>query len=322
MKNYADIKITLVDKCTISCGDIDFSSIESLGDVRFYDLLTPEQMIAAAADADALLINKAEVPRSLIEACPNLKYVGTFSTGYNNVDLDALTERGIVCCNVPGYSTGAVCQHVFAMLLMLVGSTDKYVSSVAEGRWIHSKTFCYMPWPMREVSGKTFGVYGYGSIGKAVAKVAEALGMHVIVHTRSVHKECPYEMVDERAIFERSDFLSFHCPLTPKTAGIINAQTLSLMKNDAIIINTARGGLADEKALAEALNSGRLGGACLDTLIHEPMEEGNPLFGARNCIITPHIAWAPLETRVRLVKTAAENLAAFLAGNPQNVVNK
>lgn len=315
------MKIALVDRCTVSTGDMDFSAIEALGDVSFYDLLTPEQLVAVARDADVLLVNKAEVTRGLIAECRRLKYVGTFSTGYNNIDLAALSERGIVCCNVPGYSTGAVCQHTFALLLMFLGKTDKYAASVAAGDWKLSKSFCYMPWAMSEVQGKTFGVYGYGGIGRAVAKVAEAFGMRVIVHTRSVPEDCPYELVEKSEIFQRSDFLSFHCPLTPQTAGIINADTLALMKGDAVIINTARGGLADESALAAALNGGRIGGACLDTLAREPMSADNPLYGARNCIITPHIAWAPSETRGRLVRIVAENLAAFISGRPQNVVN-
>lgn len=314
------IKIVSVDTQTVSYGDIGFERIEALGDVKFYGVLTPEELAEAAKDADVLLVNKAEVTRALVEKCPRLRYVGTYSTGYNNVDVAALRERGIVACNVPGYSTDAVCQHVFALLLMFEGKTDRYAASVASGDWIKSKAFCYFPWQMHEVSGKTFGVYGYGSIGSAVAKVASAFGMKVIVHTRTKPKNCPYELVDSDEIFARSDYLSFHCPLNEQTAGIINERTLSLMKPSAVIINTARGALADEKALASALNTGKLAGACLDVLASEPMRDDCPLAGAKNCIITPHVAWGAKETRERLVGIVAENLAAFLNGKPQNVI--
>ena len=313
-------RIVSVDTCTVSCGDIDFSRIEALGEAKFYDVLTPDELASAAADADALLVNKAEVTRGLLEKCPRLKYVGTYSTGYNNIDLAALKERGIICCNVPGYSTNAVCQHVFALLFMFVGRTDKYAASVAAGDWIKSKSFCYLPWSMGEVYGKTMGIYGYGNIGRAVARAAEAFGMKVIVHTRSVPQNCPYELVSADEIFEGSDYLSLHCPLSPATEKIVNARTLALMKPSAVLINTARGGLVDEYALAGALNGGKIAGACTDVLTREPMERGNPLLTAKNCIITPHIAWGPRETRARLVDIVAENLAAFLAGRPQNVV--
>ncbi|MCD7729611.1 MAG: D-2-hydroxyacid dehydrogenase [Clostridia bacterium] len=314
------INITAVDVCTVSYGDIDLSEIAALGNARFYDVLTPEELKMAAADADVLLVNKADVTADLVAACPNLKYVGTFSTGYNNLDIPALKERGIVCCNVPGYSTHAVCQQVFALLFMFEGATDKYVRSVAQGDWIKSHTFCYMPWAMREVYGKTFGVYGYGSIDRAVAKAAEAFGMRVIVHSRTKPDGCPYEYVDSDRIFSESDYLSFHCPLNSRTAGIVNARTLSLMKPEAVIINTARGGLIDENELAKALNSGKLRGALLDVLTKEPMRADNPLMGAANCYMTPHISWGAKETRERLVHIVAQNLRCYLNGKPQNLI--
>lgn len=316
------LKIVVVDTNTLTAGDIDFSPIERLGQVTFYDRLTPEELMTAAEFADILLINKAEITRQLAEHCKNLKYVGTFSTGYNNVDLSALKERGIPCCNVPGYSTQAVCQHVFAMLLMLEGNTDKYAASVQSGDWVKSRSFCYMPWAMHELSCKTFGVYGYGSIGRAVAKVADAFGMNVVVHTRTTPIDCHYQLVGGDEIFAVSDYLSLHCPLNGATAGVVNGRTLSLMKPSAVLINTARGGLVDEVALAAALNGGRLRAACLDVLTEEPMNADCALRTAKNCLITPHIAWCPRETRARLVELVAENLSAFLAGRPQNVVNR
>ena len=315
------MKIVSVDMCTLSAGDIDFSPREKLGEVTYYDTLTPGGLKKAAAGAEALLVNKAIVDAELVSDCPNLKFVGTYATGYNNVDLAACSQRGITVCNVPGYSTHAVAQHVFAMLLMLCGSVDKYSASVCKGDWKRAKTFSYMPWQTVEVYGKTFGVYGYGNIGRAVARIAEALGMNVIVCTRTPPKDCPYELVTADQIFARSDFLSLHCPLTEQTKGIVNARTLSLMKKEAILINTARGGLVDEAALAAALNSGALGGACLDVLASEPMKKDCPLFRAKHTVITPHIAWVPRETRQRLVNAVADNLKCFISGHPVNVVN-
>lgn len=316
------MKIVSVDLCTLSAGDINFSSLESLGEVTYYDALTPGGLISAAEGADALLVNKAQVDEKLVAACPNLKYVGTYATGYNNIDLAACTSRGIAVCNVPGYSTHAVSQHVFALLLCMCGAIDKYSASVAKGDWKRAKTFSYMPWQTRELYGSTFGVYGYGNIGRAVARIAEAFGMKVIVCTRTKPADCPYELVTQDEIFARSDVLSLHCPLTEQTKGIVNARTLSLMKRTAILVNTARGGLVDEAALAEALNSERIAGACLDVIETEPMKKDCPLFGAKHILITPHIAWVPRETRQRLVDAVAENLRRFIQGDPINVVNK
>lgn len=315
------MKITSVDLCTVSAGDIDFSPLDELGEVLYYDVLTPGGLALAARDAEALLVNKAQVDEALLEACPKLKYVGTYATGYNNVDLAACTRRGITVCNVPGYSTSAVAQHAFALLLCLCGNIDKYSASVANGDWKRSKSFSYMPWQTRELSGLTFGVYGYGNIGRRAAQIASAFGMNVIVCTRTPPADCPYELVTREEIFARSDVLSLHCPLTEQTKGLVNAHTLSLMKRSAILINTARGGLVDEAALAAALNSERIAGAGLDVLAEEPMAKGCPLFKARHTVITPHIAWIPKETRTRLVRAVANNLKCFIQGHPINVVN-
>ena len=315
------MKIVSVDLCTVSAGDIDFSPLDELGEVLYYDVLTPGGLALAARDAEALLVNKAQVDEALLEACPKLKYVGTYATGYNNVDLAACTRRGITVCNVPGYSTSAVAQHAFALLLCLCGNIDKYSASVANGDWKRSKSFSYMPWQTRELSGLTFGVYGYGNIGRRAAQIASAFGMNVIVCTRTPPADCPYELVTREEIFARSDVLSLHCPLTEQTKELVNAHTLSLMKRSAILINTARGGLVDEAALAAALNSERIAGAGLDVLAEEPMAKGCPLFKARHTVITPHIAWIPKETRTRLVQAVANNLKCFIQGHPINVVN-
>ncbi len=315
------MNIVSADMCTLTAGDIDFSPLEKLGKVTYYDFLSRGGLVRAASEADALLVNKAQVDGELIKNCLSLKYIGVYATGYNNIDLAACAERGITVCNVPGYSTHAVAQHVFGMLLMFCGAVDKYSASVANGEWKRAKTFSYMPWQTREVYGSTFGVYGYGNIGRAVAKAAEALGMKVIVCTRTPPTDCPYELVQSDEIFARSDILSLHCPLTVHTAALVNERTLSLMKRDAILINTARGGLVDERALAAALNSNRIAGACLDVLADEPMKKDCPLFKAKHTVITPHVAWTPRETRQRLVEAVAQNLAMFIAGTPQNVVN-
>ncbi len=316
------MKVTIVDFYTVSYGDLDVTALKSLGDVRFFGALCTEEIIAAAEDSEAIIVNKADVNRRVVEGCKKLKYVGTFSTGFNNIDIAACRERGITVCNVPDYSADAVSQHVFALLLNFAGKTDKFIASVAGGEWEKSPNFCYVPWQTAEVAGKTFGVYGYGSIGRKVARIADAFGMKVIVHSKRLHDDCPYPQVSADELFANSDYLSLHCPLNGETAGTVNKRTLSLMKNSAVLINTARGGLIDEQALVDALNSGRIGGACLDTLTAEPPTGGNVLIGAKNCLITPHIAWVPQETRQRLVEIAARNLQAFAEGKPQNVVSR
>lgn len=310
-----------VNTSAVTIGDIDFSEFEALGEVKYFGELPKSEIIKLAHDCEVLIVNKVEVDEELLASCPKLKYVGVFATGYNCIDLQACRKRSIPVCNVPGYSTNSVSQHTFALLLYLYGRIGEYARSVERGDWVKSETFCYFPWATRELYGKTFGVYGYGSIGRATAKIAEAFGMKVIVCTRTVPDDCPYPIVTKEEIFRESDILSLHCPLTDKTREIVNFETLAMMKPTAVLINTARGGLVNEKALADALNGGRLYGACLDSVAAEPMRPDNPLLGAKNCVITPHIAWVSQETRARVVHMAAENLKSFLSGKPQNVVN-
>lgn len=302
-------------------GDLDLSGFEKLGEVKYFGEIPRGEIIALASDCDALLVNKVIVNGELLSKCPKLKYVGTFATGYNVIDLEECRKRGITVCNVPDYSTNSVSQHVFALLLNYYGKIGEYTSSVAKGDWIKSKSFCYMPYPTYELSGKNFGVYGYGNIGKKVAKIAEAFGANVKVCTRTVPKNCPYEVVGFEEMLKTCDIVSLHCPLTGATSKIINKDTIALMKKSAVLINTARGGLVDESALASALNEGKIACACLDTVDVEPMASDNPLRLAKNCYITPHVAWVALETRERLVSIAFQNLKAFLDGNPQNVVS-
>ena len=300
---------------------MDFSEFEGLGDVKFVGELPRKELFALCADREALIVNKVEVDEALLAACPELKYVGTFATGYNVVNIEACRRRGITVCNAPDYSTHSVSQHVFALLLNFYGQISKYASSVAAGDWIRSETFCYFPYPTYELYGKTFGVFGYGNIGKSVAKIAEAFGANVVISTRTPPKDCPYKVVDFEELLKVSDILSLHCPLTEKTANLIDAKALSLMKESAVLINTARGGLVDEAALADALNAGKIAGACLDTVAVEPMRADNPLYGAKNCVITPHVGWVPRETRKRLLGIVAGNLKAYIEGKPINVVS-
>lgn len=301
--------------------DIDLSEFEKMGEAIYFEEVEREELFRLASDCDALIINKVVVDEALLAACPKLKYVGIFATGYNVVDIEACKRRSITVCNVPDYSTRAVSQHVFALLLNMLGAIDKYTSSVAAGDWIRSRSFTYLLCPTYELLGKTFGIFGYGNIGKAVAKIADAFGAKVIICTRTPPVNCPYPVVSREELFKTSDIISLHCPLTDATAKLINNDTLSLMKKGAVLINTARGGLVDEAALADALNSGRLAGACVDTISVEPMRADNPLFKAKNCYITPHVAWTATETRIRLVEIAAANMRAWIEGKPQNVVN-
>ena len=302
-------------------GDLDLSAFEKIGEVKYFGELSRKELFALVSDCEVLLINKVTVDEELLSHCPLLRYVGTFATGYNQVDINACNKRGITVCNVPDYSTNSVSQHVFALLLNFYGKITEYTASVAAGDWVKSKTFCYFPFPTRELSGKVFGIYGYGNIGKKVACIAKAFGAEVKICTRTVPENCPFECVSLETLLKTCDVVSLHCPLTEATAKMINAETLALMKKDAVLVNTARGGLVDEAALASALNVGRLAGACLDTVDVEPMAANNPLLNAKNCLITPHIAWVAKETRERLVGVAAANLAAFLSGKPQNTVN-
>ncbi len=309
-----------INNSALDYGDVEFSAFERLGEVKYFGELSAGELYATAADCDALIINKIAVDENLLTACPNIKYVGLFSTGYNLIDLAACKKHGVTVCNAPDYSTGAVSQHTFALLLSFYGAINEYAASVADGGWVKSETFSYYLAPMYELQGKTFGIFGYGNIGRAVAKIAEAFGAEVIVCTRTKPKGCPYKVVDFETLLHTSDVLSLHCPLNGTTEKIINKDALSKMKKNCVLINTARGGLIDESALAEALNGGKIAGACLDTVSEEPMKKDNPLLHAKNCLITPHIAWMPKETRQRLIYTAAANLKAFIDGKPVNTL--
>jgi glycerate dehydrogenase len=268
------------------------------------------------------VVNKARITAEIMDACPNLKFIGLFATGYNNIDTVAAAARGIVVCNVPGYSTQSVAQHTFALMLHFASRVDEYAASVARGDWANASTFSYLSFPSHELCGRTLAIYGYGNIGRKVADIGRAFGMKVIATVRTPRPaEDGVEFVDVNELFSRADYLSLHCPLTEETRHLVNAQTLSLMKPTAYIINTARGGVIEEDALCDALNSGRLAGAGIDVLDTEPMRPSHPYLTAKNCYITPHVAWGTLDARSRLITMVAENLKAYEAGKPINKVN-
>ena len=312
--------IAVLDKQTLTCeGDVDFSPIEKLGNVHWLRIGSEDDIIRGARGCTAVLCNKILITRRVLESLPEVKYVGVFATGYNNVDLRAARELGVTVTNVPGYSGAAVAQHVMALILHFYSKADVYDRAVRAGEWEAQDCFSYFPYPMHEVCGKTLGIFGFGDIGKRVAKAAAALDMKVLVHTRTLPENCPYELVGKKELFSRSDVLTLHCPLTEQTEKLINKDTFALMKRDAILINTARGGLVDEDALYDALTGGRIKAAALDVLGQEP-PRANRLIGLDNCVITPHVAWAPAETRNRLVSLAAKNLTAYMCGMPINTI--
>lgn len=290
-------------------------------EIDCYGLTRPEEAAERIGDAELVLCNKVPITKAVMDACPNLRYIGLFATGYNNVDIPAATARGIRVCNAGSYSTNAVAQLVFAFMLDHFCKLPLYNLDVRQGKWCKSPTFSCFPFPTMELAGKTLSIIGFGSIGKAVARIADAFGMQVLVSTRTVPENPPYPMVTIAEAFARADVLTLHCPLTEETKELVNAIRLGSMKPSAILINTSRGGVVAEHDLTDALNNNVIAGAYLDVLQQEPMSPDTPLRHAKNCVITPHIAWAPLETRQRLLQIVTDNLEHFLAGNPQNLVN-
>ena len=315
------MKTVFTDADTVTTGDLSLDMFEKFGDVEKYGVTPPDKVTERIKDADIIMCNKTPITKEVMSACPNLRYIGVLATGTNNVDLGYAKEKGITVTNIPGYSTDGVVQLTFSFILELCGNLSKYRDSVNAGDWIKSRTFSYFPYPMTCIAGKTIGIVGCGTIGSRIAKVADAFRMRVIVHSRTEKPGCPFPFVDMDTLLCESDIVTLHCPLTPETKGLMNAEAFGKMKRGSILINTSRGPVVDEKALREALDSGKLAGAGLDVLETEPMREDCPLFGAPNCIITPHIAWASQESRVRLLDIAAHNLADFLNNKKTNVVN-
>ena len=316
------MKIVLTDIASVSAGDIDTSVFEKYGEVVSYDVTPPDKTAERIADADIVLLNKTVIGRAELEAAPNLKYIGLFATGYNNIDTAAAKERGVVVSNAGQYSTDAVAQHTFALMLELFSKTGFYNSFVSSGGWCEAKIFTGFVGGTDELAGKTLGIVGYGNIGRAVAKIALAFGMKVAVNTRTPRVDPAVSFVTRDELFSVSDVISFHCPLTPETNKMLDAASLGKCRDGVYIVNTSRGGVIDEDALAAALKSGKVRGAGLDVLTKEPMIKDCPLFGLPNVVITPHVAWTPLATRERLMKVVTGNIEAFFAGKPENVVNR
>lgn len=316
------MKIVILDGFTANPGDLEWQRLHSLGDLHVFDRTSEDKIIERCEGAEIVFTNKTPISAETIASLPLLKFIGVLATGYNVVDIKAAGEQGIVVCNVPSYSTMSVAQNVFALLLDITNDVAHYTSEVKSGRWSACEDFCFTDSSLTELAGKQMGIIGFGNIGLRVAAIADAFGMTVAVHTsRSSSEVAPYNKMDLDTLFSTSDVISLHCPLTDKTFHIVDREKLSLMKPSAILINTGRGPLVDEKALADALNQGKIAAAGVDVLSQEPPSAENPLLSASNIRITPHISWATVEARKRLIDISVENLEAFLSGKPQNVVN-
>ncbi len=316
------MKIVLLDGYTMNPGDLSWEGLEALGEFTAYDHTAPEETISRCQDAEIVLTNKVVFDKEVIAQLPKLKYIGVIATGYNVIDLEAARERGIIVTNIPAYSTDSVAQMVFSQILNFSQNISTHAASVSKGEWAESIDFSYRLTPQIELKDKTLGIIGFGKIGQAVAKLGLAFGMKNIYQNRSIKSvDFPAKQVDLETILKESDFLSINCPLTDDNAGFINKDTLALMKPSAFLINTGRGPLINEKDLADALNNNVIAGAGLDVLSVEPATADNPLATAKNCYITPHIAWATLEARARLLNIIIENIKAFQSGGTVNVVN-
>jgi len=317
------VKIVVLDGYTENPGDLSWEKLEAMGELTVYDRTPADKVIERIGDAEIVYTNKTPISRDTLEACPNIKFISVLATGYNIVDIAAAKERGIPVANVPTYGTASVAQFAIALLLEVCHHAAHHDRAVHEGRWESNPDWCFWDYPLIELAGKTMGIIGLGRIGQATARIAGALGMRVIA-SDSVRTEAGAEVaeyVELDNLLEESDVIALHCPLFPDTEGIINKNTIAKMKDGVIIINNSRGPLIVEQDLADALNSGKVYAAGLDVVSTEPIRGDNPLLGAKNCIITPHISWAPRESRARIMETSAENLKAFLGGAPVNIVN-
>lgn len=320
------MKLVILDSYTENPGDLSWDWLKDIVDeYEIYEKTPKDKVLERSLDADILVTNKVPVDRALIEKLPKLKFIAVLATGFNIIDCEAAKEHGIVVSNIPAYSTDGVAQLVFAFLLELTNQVGLHSKSVNDGEWSRSPYFCYWKTPLVELRGKVFGIVGFGKIGSAVAEIANAFGMKVKAyspHTREYSGFGKVDFVSLDEVIETSDVISLHCPLTNETAGLVNAEFLSRMKKTAYLINTSRGPVVNEKDLRTALDSGAIAGAGVDVLSSEPPKEDNPLIGAKNCFITPHIAWASLEARTRLMNIFKDNVKGFVSGKPINVVNK
>lgn len=313
------MKLLITDCSTLkSNGDLTLDNFKQFGEVYEYDNISRSELLKEAADTDIILCNKTVIDKEIFDAAPALRYIGIFATGYNNIDMEYAKKKGVTVCNAGGYSTNAVAQQVIGYILMHYTKIPQYDAFVKNGGWKKSEVFSPLVFSSEEVFGKTLGIVGYGSIGKAVEKAAKGLGINVIVYTRTVRENGETRFVDFDTLLRESDIVSLHCPLNEQSADMMNEETFNKMKDGAFFINTSRGGTVDEDALYNALRTGKLSGAAVDVLKREPMSRESLLETAPNIIITPHTAWAPLATRKRLLGIVEENIRAFLQGNPQN----
>lgn len=315
------MKIVLTDSQTVFDNKVTAEPLNEFGEVKDYGLLRYDEIANAIAKADIVVCNKTLLNEDTLKSAKNLKYIGLFATGYNNIDIEYCSKHGITVCNAGSYSTNAVAQHTFALILEHFNNTANYNQYVQDGLWKRSKTFSPFVYPLSELAGKTIGIVGFGNIGKAVAKIANAFEMNVIAYNRSEKSAENVKFVSLEELIESSDIVTVHCPLNAQSENMFNKETFAKMKHGALFVNTARGGVMNENDLYDVLNSGHLGGACIDTLKVEPMEQNCILMQAKNCIITPHIAWAPVETRLRLMDIVTSNIRNYLNGTPTNVVN-
>ena len=318
------MKIVVLDGYTLNPGDLSWEGLEKLGNLTVYDRTPEYQIRERIKGAKVVFTNKTVIKKDVLENNPELKYIGILATGYNTVDIEGARELGITVTNIPAYSTKSVAQFAMALLLEMCHHVGHHSDEVRSGRWSKHIDFCFWDYPLIELDGKTLGIIGYGSTGQAFSQIAQAMGMNVLAHTRTSNKDLEtdqmkYASLDD--LLAQSDVISLHCPLFEETKGIINKDNIQKMKDGVMIINTGRGPLIVEEDLANALNSGKVAGAGLDVLAQEPPKADNPLLTAKNCIITPHIAWAPQEARSRLMDMAVDNLKKFMAGESQNVVN-
>ena len=319
------MKIVVLDGYTLNPGDISWEGLEALGEVTVYDRTKPEEVVERIGDAEVVYTNKTPITRETLDQCGNIRFIGVLATGYNIIDIEAAKEKGIPVSNIPTYGTAAVSQFAIALLLELCHHIGEHSDAVKNGEWTSNPDWCFWKYPLVELAGKTMGIVGFGRIGQDTGKIAQALGMKVLAFDAYKRPElesetCRYADLD--TLLAESDVISLHCPLFPDTEGIINKDTIAKMKTGVMIINDSRGPLIVEEDLRDALNSGKVAGAALDVVSTEPIKMDNPLLSAKNVILTPHIAWAPKESRQRLMDIAVENLQCFVDGAPQNEVNK